>query len=574
MPFWKIAWRNMQQRGLASALTALSMALGVAVMIVVIVVYGVTVRQFEQNAQGYNLIVGGKGGSLQLVLSTVYHVGQPLYPIPYSYYQKFLPGGEFADATAVAIPQCLGDSYQAPNGTMFRVIGTSPDLFDKIEYGRESDGTPLRYEFQAGGRNLREAGHLHGAAFHHAAFEAVIGSVVAAQAGLKLGDEIQPTHGIGGDGHKHDGFKVVGIQKPTGTANYRAVFINIEGFYRLDGHALAEEESADGEKGSGGEGEQADEHKHEEDHADEHKHDEHADENAGEHKHDEHGDAHKEGDEHAHADEHEHEQHEAKETASAGAESAGLAKPPADGMHEEAHDEHKHGDEHDAHEHGEEHKQDAHDEGKEGEHAHDEHEHHHHGHIDEPLPIDQREVTSILVLCKPNPLYSMALDMGINKGKDRIAQAVAPAREVAMLMNTIVGPLRIVLLVLTVLVVIVAGISILVSIYNSMNERSHDIAVMRALGASRNAVMAIVLVESILLALLGGFVGVLLGHGIIGLASPYVIERTGIALSLFEFDWQELVLIPALVLLASLVGFLPALAAYRTDVAKALSGSR
>jgi putative ABC transport system permease protein len=107
-----------------------------------------------------------------------------------------------------------------------------------------------------------------------------------------------------------------------------------------------------------------------------------------------------------------------------------------------------------------------------------------------------------------------------------------------------------------------------------MNERSHDIAVMRALGASRNAVMAIVLVESILLALLGGFVGVLLGHGIIGLASPYVVERTGIALSLFEFDWQELVLIPGLILLASLVGFLPALAAYRTDVAKALAGSR
>ncbi len=56
------------------------------------------------------------------------------------------------------------------------------------------------------------------------------------------------------------------------------------------------------------------------------------------------------------------------------------------------------------------------------------------------------------------------------------------------------------------------------------------------------------------------------------LASPYVVERTGIALSLFEFDWQELVLIPGLVVLASLVGFLPALSAYRTDVAKALGG--
>ena len=76
--------------------------------------------------------------------------------------------------------------------------------------------------------------------------------------------------------------------------------------------------------------------------------------------------------------------------------------------------------------------------------------------------------------------------------------------------------MRIVLLVLTVLIVIVAGISILVSIYNSMSERSHDIAVMRALGASRGAVMAIILVESILLSLGGGLIGMLLGHGMIG----------------------------------------------------------
>jgi putative ABC transport system permease protein len=151
---------------------------------------------------------------------------------------------------------------------------------------------------------------------------------------------------------------------------------------------------------------------------------------------------------------------------------------------------------------------------------------------------------------------------------------VSPAREVTLLMNSIVGPVRIILMVLTVLIVIVAGVSILVSIYNSMSERSHDIAVMRALGASRGAVMAVILVESILLSLGGGLLGMLLGHGVIALASPYVLERTGIALGLFEFDWQELVLIPGLIVLASLVGLLPALAAYKTDVAKALAGSR
>jgi putative ABC transport system permease protein len=103
---------------------------------------------------------------------------------------------------------------------------------------------------------------------------------------------------------------------------------------------------------------------------------------------------------------------------------------------------------------------------------------------------------------------------------------------------------RLILLVMTVLIVIVAGISILVSIYNSMSERSHDIAVMRALGASRGAVMAIILVESILLALGGGLIGILLGHGLMGLISPYVVDRTGVTLNWWQFDWQELVLIP------------------------------
>ena len=447
MSFWKIAWRNIEQRSLASSLTALSMALGVAVMIAVIVIYGVAVRQFEQNAQGYHLIVGGKGGALQLVLSTVYHIGQPLYPIPYTYYQKFTPGGEFSDVTEVAIPMCLGDSYEAPSGRMFRVVGTTPDLFDKIHYATNDDGTPKSYEFQPGGWNFETANF----------YEAVVGSIVAAQSGLKLGDEINPTHGIGAEGHKHEGFKVVGILKPTGTANDRAVFINIEGFYLLEGHALTPDEEL-------------------------------AHEEAADH-------------EHEHADDHAH------------------------------------------------------------------------GHAHEPLPIDQREVTSILVLCN-SPLGPTVLDQVVNKGEDRIAQAVAPAREIALLMDSIVGPVRIVLLVLTVLVVIVAGVSILVSIYNSMSERSHDIAVMRALGASRRAVMAIILVESILLSVGGGLIGIALGHGMVGLTSPYLVERTGILLSAFEFEWQELVLIPALVVLASLVGFLPAVVAYRTDVAKALAGSR
>jgi len=122
--------------------------------------------------------------------------------------------------------------------------------------------------------------------------------------------------------------------------------------------------------------------------------------------------------------------------------------------------------------------------------------------------------------------------------------------------------------------VVVAGISILVSIYDSMSERSHDIAIMRALGASRTAVMGIVMVESILLSLLGGLVGVLLGHLCLAAASPYVEAHAGITLRFWQFNWYESLLIPGLVIFASLVGFLPALTAYRTDVGRSLGGGR
>ncbi len=93
------------------------------------------------------------------------------------------------------------------------------------------------------------------------------------------------------------------------------------------------------------------------------------------------------------------------------------------------------------------------------------------------------------------------------------------------LFTTFVDPLRIVLLSLTVMIVIVSGIGILVSIYNSMTERQHEIAVMRALGAGRQTVMLLVLLESILLSLAGGLAGWVVGHGLIALSSPWIESR-------------------------------------------------
>ncbi len=462
MSLWTIAWRSIQQRALASTLTCLSMALGVMLVVTTLVALSVIDNYFKRNVElNYNLIVGPKGDRLQLVLNTVYHLSVPVANLPYTVYQDFLPAdhpharkengqpvaGRYAGSVQHCIPYCLGDSYEG-----YRVVGTTSELLD-LPYSQDRN-----FEF-AEGRNFRDRRF----------FEGVIGAEVARRTGLRIGDKFEPTHGVteGADHHHDDQFTVVGILKPTGTANDRVLFVNMEGFYLLEGHAKP------GEDG------------------------------------------------HAHAHAHSHD--------------------------------HSHG----------------------------------HAHAPEPLPDSQREVTALLV--RTSGPFGGALARRINEGLE--AQAVAPIGVITRLMNNFVSPLQWLLLALSLMIVLVSGVSILVSIYNSMNDRKRDIAVMRALGAQRGTVMRIVLLESILLSVMAGVVGWLAGHGLVLLLNPLIETWSGVRVGVFEFvslgplvqqatgasagvlHWVpvELVLIPGLIVLAALVGYLPALNAYRTDVGQALS---
>jgi putative ABC transport system permease protein len=495
MSLFQIAWRSLAQRRLSSWLTGLSMALGVALVVAVLVVYGVVQTSFQNSARGYHLVVGAtKGGRLQLVLNSVFFLSKPLENVRYSVYRDFRDG-RYAPLVEAAIPFCLGDSYEG-----FRVVGTTAELFDRIEYAADT-----RYEF-AQGRNI-ESDHY---------FEAVIGSVVAAKTGLKVGDHFQPTHGLSDteEGHKHDDFEVVGILAPTGTPNDRALFVNIEGFYLLDNHALAEEAATP-------EGEAA------------------APTQAGhEGEHEEHGPDGEEMHESSPAGtqaEQEHGQPDHRMDEDHHPEPAAPDHPPGEANHEHEHD-HEEGD----------------------------HEHH------EPLPESQREVTAILVLAKSD-IIANGLYKAINKGD--AAQAAYPASEIEGLFSTFVTPIRWLLLGLAGLVVVIGGMSVMVAMYNSMNERKRDLAVMRALGAKRASIMAIVLLESVLLAVCGGAAGLILGHGLIAVLNPWLVAETGVSIPLFRVTIAEAAVIPGMILLAAVVGGFPAITAYRTDVGRVLSSS-
>jgi putative ABC transport system permease protein len=186
--------------------------------------------------------------------------------------------------------------------------------------------------------------------------------------------------------------------------------------------------------------------------------------------------------------------------------------------------------------------------------------------------LNQREVTAILVQTAspggmPPELLAMGLKNAINEG--RAAQAAEPVREIRTLLDLFVRPLELLLLLVTTLVVIVSAIGILVSMVGSSLERSRDVAVMRALGARRSHVLTVVLLEALLLAVGGGLVGWVLGHGIVAAIGPLITTNAGVSAGFFSSALPgELLLVPFLVILAILAALLPALAAYRTDVAK------
>jgi putative ABC transport system permease protein len=442
-----IAWRSIKQRLFTSGLTALSLALGVALVVATLVIGGVVRDAFASGqGLGYNLIVGAKGSPLQLVLNSVYLVSKPIENISWSFYQEFLPAaarpdgvaGRYAGSVAKAVPICMGDYFKS-----FRVVGTNAAYFDSLTLG---DDRPFSF---AAGRNFRDDEFFGG----------VLGSAVT------------------------------GILARTDTPVDRGVYVNMEGFYLQEGHAKPVPDDPPTDDEAGGEAEGALEISR------------------------------------PRASQPPRRIREISQATKAFA--------PADTSPEG---------------------QPAEPPGP------------------TPLPFNQREVTAILVQTAspggmPPELLAMGLKTTINEGRE--GQAAEPVREIRTLLDLFVRPLELLLLLVTTLVVIVSAIGILVSMVGSALERSRDVAVMRALGARRSHVLTAVLLEAIILAVGGGLVGWLLGHGIVAAIGPLITTNAGVSAGFFSAaPLGEALLVPFLVLLAILAALLPALAAYRTDVAK------
>jgi putative ABC transport system permease protein len=189
------------------------------------------------------------------------------------------------------------------------------------------------------------------------------------------------------------------------------------------------------------------------------------------------------------------------------------------------------------------------------------------GRIAELMPDEGKEFTALLIQYS-SPIAAATLPRYINSNTDM--QAASPAYETARLF-TIIGVGVDVLRGFALALIVAAGLSVFIALYNALLERRYDLAVMRTLGARPGKLMALMLLEGLLLAGIGAALGIVLGH--------VLTEVLGIALtaakqvSVTGWAWvnEELWLVALALGVGVVAALLPAWRAYRTDIAGTLA---
>jgi putative ABC transport system permease protein len=205
----------MRQHALSSAITVVSVGLAAGLTMAVFAINNQTYDAFTGGQVGFDAVLGARGSQLQLVLNTVFHLEASAGNIPWEMYKQIAANPR----VELAIPYAVGDNYKG-----YRLVGTTPDLFTKFRY-RTGQG----FEVEPGGRF-----------FQADTRDVVVGSYVARQLGLKVGQTINPYHGIQyAESQRHqDQFTIVGVLKPTNSPSDRVVWLPIEAVYRMSGHVL------------------------------------------------------------------------------------------------------------------------------------------------------------------------------------------------------------------------------------------------------------------------------------------------------------------------------------------------
>lgn len=430
MTDFSIIRRSMTARLFSTITTIVTVAVSVGLMLTLLSMRDAGERAFERGAGNMHLIVSRDSSPLVSVLNGVFYANAPARPIGWDEFLRLTdPASPDALPLDWAIPIQLGDSYRG-----LPVLATNNDFFEKFQPDPD-----VAWSFADGQAFARE-------------LEVVVGAAAARQTGLRVGDSIYLTHGIGrassGESgmnapheHREFLFKVVGILAPTGASHDRALFVSLESSWILHAHDRR------------------------------------------------------------------------------------LVDDPRASVTSIA-----------------------------------------------DLTDADRLITGMYlrVLTRPGQSASAMLPVVFSTLRaDPTFTVAAPSDQIRSLF-TIVGSIDQIFIAMAAVVMVSSGIAIMLALYNSMDQRRRQIAVLRVLGASRARVFGLVLTESAVLGLLGAAAGVVLCLLGSQLVATVMRGRLGLVVEPILPPDSALLVCAATIMLASLAGLTPALMAYRTPVARNL----
>ena len=417
----RLAWVNIISHPFNTLLSLLLMTFGVGIISLILLLNNQIEKQLQNNLKGIDMVIGAKGSPLQLILSSIYHIDNPTGNIFYKEANKLVDN----PLVDFAIPVSYGDSY---NG--FRILGTT-------------------YEYS----KLYEIDLKEGKLWKNS-MEVVIGSIVAKNNNLKIGDKFFGTHGLNEGGHTHDNhyYQVVGIINPSNSVIDKLIITDIKSVWDVHNHDLSSDHSHD-------------------------------------------------------------------------------------------------------------------------DHCHDHHDHHHDENCIENnvsiYDMDEFMITSMLVKFK-SPIGLIQLPRKVNETTN--LHAAIPIFEINRLTNLIGFGVQTINLI-ALIIIIVSGLSIFISLYNSLKKRRYEMALIRVHGASKWQLIKLILIEGLTLSILGTLFGLLISRVSLFFISIMVNKNQTISQIQFSLIGDEFWLLIIALCIGLFSSLIPAILTYKINIPKILSNA-
>ncbi|MEN2281359.1 FtsX-like permease family protein [Algoriphagus sp. SE2] len=184
-----------------------------------------------------------------------------------------------------------------------------------------------------------------------------------------------------------------------------------------------------------------------------------------------------------------------------------------------------------------------------------------------PESDEPKELTTLLVQYR-NPMAAIQLPRFVNSRTNM--QAASPSFEMSRLFE-LFGVGISMLKGLAFVLIGISGLGIFIALYNSLKDRKYDLAILRAIGASRIQLVLLIFMEGFILTFLGALIGILIGHSFLALIISQ--NQTGVMVSLqpWIFLKAELWVVAYALVVGVLASVIPALTAYQTSIAKQLT---